>query len=517
MHITDMSLREKILQTVIIRVNKNNIIKENVGGAFFFGEIITEADETGLDDARNLLKEYIDNAKIPVLITSDFENGCGSMLKGLTPLPYLMSLGATNSEKLAYDYGKATAIEAKSMGANWSFSPIADINMNKRNPLINVRGVSDNPELAIKILKQVVKGMQENGLAACAKHFPGDGIDWRDQHLVTTHNTLDFKIWKEFSGKVFQELINNGVYSIMAGHITLPDYQKEVFENSLKLPATLSYELIQKLLKNEMGFDGVVVTDALDMGGFNGWYSSKERSEIESFRAGCDMMLWPTENYVDNMIEAIENKYISEDRLDDAVNRILKMKEKLSLFDSDNHAIKLSQEDKNFVGRVQQEVADQSITLIKDNIDAFPLSSQKYENIAIVPITHYKPSFDEAERLCDEINKRGITATCYADGIDDEAFENSDLVIYALFSRPFRPIGFLDFHSEEAVKIFKSLQAGVEKSVVVSFGSPYFGEQYFERSLVYVNAYTMLQPSVEAFVRAAFGEIEFTSFSPVQL
>ena len=119
--------------------------------------------------------------------------------------------------------------------------------------------------------------------------------------------------------------------------------------------------------------------------------------------------------------------------------------------------------------------------------------------------------------MCDEISKRGINTTCYPDGIDEDAFENSDLVIYALFSRPFRPIGFLDFHSMEAVKIQKSLQSGVEKSLVVSFGSPYFGEQYFERSLAYVNAYTMLQPSVEAFVRAAFGEIEFTSFSPVEL
>ena len=108
MKITDMTLLEKILQTVIIRVNKDKFISDKVGAAFFFGEIITEADEMGLNNARNTLKEYIDNADIPILITSDFENGCGSMLKGLTILPYLMSLGATNSEEIAYNYGKAT-------------------------------------------------------------------------------------------------------------------------------------------------------------------------------------------------------------------------------------------------------------------------------------------------------------------------------------------------------------------------------------------------------------------------
>lgn len=110
--------------------------------------------------------------------------------------------------------------------------------------------------------------MQENGLAACAKHFPGDGLDYRDQHIVTTNNSLPFADWKKLSGKVFQELIDDGVYSVMAGHITLPNYQKEIFTNGMKLPATLSQELIEKLLKKEMGFEGVVVTDALGMGGF---------------------------------------------------------------------------------------------------------------------------------------------------------------------------------------------------------------------------------------------------------
>ena len=257
MKITDLSLEEKILQTVVIRVDKDNFVAEKVGAAFFFGEIITEADEMGIDCARRTLAKYIDNADIPILITSDFENGCGSMLKGMTPLPYLMSLGAANDEKIAYDYGKATALEARSVGANWSFSPVSDLNINKRNPLVNVRGISDNPEVAKKLLTQVVKGMQDNGLAACAKHFPGDGLDWRDQHIVTTVNNLDFEDWKRLSGDVFGELINSGVYSIMAGHIALPSYQSERGIRNLPVPATLSHELIENLLKREMDFKGV--------------------------------------------------------------------------------------------------------------------------------------------------------------------------------------------------------------------------------------------------------------------
>lgn len=528
MQISDLSLKEKILQTVVARIDNNKFLSEQVGAAFFFGEIITEADEMGLDQARSTLAQYIDNAKIPILITSDFENGCGSMLKGLTPLPYMMGLGATDSEEIAYNYGKATALEARSVGANWTFSPVCDLNLNKRNPLVNVRSIGDDPEHAIRLLKQVIRGMQENGLAACAKHFPGDGLDYRDQHIVTTNNDLSFEEWKKMSGKVFQELIDDGVYSIMPGHITLTDYQKEVFSNGMKLPATLSHELMTNLLKKEMGFNGVVVSDALSMGGIMGWYPTRRRAHIECFKAGCDMMLWPNKDYVNDMIEAVENGYVSMERLDDAVSRILNMKEKLGLFKKDNHAIKLSKEDLEFVRRTQQETAEHSVTLIRDKENLFPLSTEKYQKIAVVPITHHEPAFAEAELLCEELREKGfevnyckdgLTITTHGEKLDalEKNIDDHDLIIYALFSRPFRPIGFLDFMGPEATKVMHSLKYGTEKSIVVSFGSPYFGNQYFERAVTYVNAYSMLSPSVKAFVRAAVGEIGFSEYSPVKL
>lgn len=512
-----MTLLEKILQTVVIKVDKDNFVSDKIGAAFFFGEIITEADEMGLDAARKTLAEYIDNADIPILITSDFENGCGSMLKGLTPLPYLMSLGAADSEKLAYDYGKATALEARSVGANWSFSPVCDLNINKRNPLVNVRGLTDDVNLAIKLLPQVIKGMQDNGLAACAKHFPGDGLDYRDQHIVTTNNTLSFDEWKKKSGKVFEEVIKSGVYSVMSGHITLPSYQKEIFDNGMKLPATLSHELIENLLKKEMGFDGVVVTDALGMGGFNGWYKTMDISQIESFKAGCDMMLWPSENYVKNMTEAIENGYIPMSRLDDAVTRILSMKEKMGLFKKDNHAIALSEKDREFVKNTQKNVAEKSVTLMRDDADIFPLITEKFKKIAVIPITHHIPAFDEGKLLADLLGEKGFDVQYLKDGIKKTETDGYDLILYALFSRPFRPIGFLDFHSTEAQKVAISLQTAVDKTAVVSFGSPYFMNQYFERAKTFVNAYSMLSPSVKAFVSAATGETEFSSFSPVEV
>ena len=517
MNLSDLSLQEKVLQTVVLRLNngRESTVK-NAGAAFFFGEIITEADDVGLEQAKTTLKRYTDGCTVPMLVVSDFENGCGDMLKGLTPLPYLMGLGATGSEEIAYNYGKATALEARSVGANWTFSPVCDLNINRRNPLVNTRSISDDPELAIRLLTQVVRGMQENGLAACAKHFPGDGIDWRDQHAVTTNNTLSWEDWKQKSGKVFQALIDAGVYSIMPGHITLPAYQKERHSNGMYLPATLSRELITDLLKGEMGFAGVVVTDALDMGGFNGWYKDLETSEIESFKAGCDMMLWPSENYVDNLIRAVESGYISMERLDDAVSRILKMKEKLGLFQGNSHPRPMTKEDKAFVKQTQSQTANNSITLVRDNAKHFPINPETVKKIAVCAITHHEPSREYGRVLADELCKRGFDATLYPfpsfANIDD-----SDLIIYAMFSRPFRPRGFLDFMGAEMGKIHWSMMYGQEKSVYVSFGSPYLGEQYFERVDTYVNAYSMTACSVEAFVRAAAGEIPFTRFSPVHL
>lgn len=517
MKITDLSLREKILQTVILKINKDRFITENVGAAFFFGEIITDADEMGLDCARRTLSRYIDNANIPVLITSDFENGCGSMLKGLTPFPYLMSLGAANNEQIAYDYGKATALEARSVGANWSFSPICDLNLNRRNPIINVRGMTDDPDLACRLLKQVIRGMQENGLAACAKHFPGDGVDWRDQHCVTTNNTLSWEDWKKYSGRVFQEVIDDGVMSVMAGHVTLPAYQTQR-HNGMYLPATLSQELVTNLLKGEMGFKGVTVTDALDMCGFMGFYDSLEQGEIESFKAGYDMMLWPSANYVKNMTEAVENGYIPMERLDDAVTRILEMKEKLGLFDQDNHPVELTGQEQDFVQKTQIRTAESAITLVRNDAGVFPIDKEKVKKIAVCPITHWEPALEEAKLLCKELEDRGFTVSYFEKtGVPPVAVKEHDLVIYALFSRPFRPRGFLDFHAMEASKAAYALFDSIPKIAIVSFGSPYFGEQYFEKAMTYVNAYTMLSPSVKAFVRAATGEIPFTDFSPVHL
>jgi len=526
MKASDLTLEQKIRQTIIVRVNGKEYVPYDVGGVFFGGEIITQPDEIGVEGARQLIKKYIDNADIPILATSDFENGCGGMLKGLTPFPYLMSLGAANDPELAYEYGKATAMEARSVGANWSLSPVSDLNINPWNPLVCERAVGDNPDHTIPILKNVVRGMQEGGIAACAKHFPGDGLDYRDQHRVTTTNSLSFEDWKRLSGRVFQELIDDGIYTIMPGHINLPSYQKERFEGKFALPATLSYELITKLLKEEMGFEGVVVTDALGMGGFVGYYENTGDALVECFKAGCDMMLWPDSCYFDAMKRAIETGYVSMERLDDAVNRILKLKEKLGLFSGDNQPVILSDEEKAYVRDVNRRVAEKSITLVRDDAGNFPMSPDKCKKIAVVAASHYPDAFRQAELLCEELRSRGFDVDYYDQPNEifkkpgmtrHEVMDSYDRIIYATFSRVYRPSGPEDFYGEMCIMIKLALSHAVDKSIVVSFGSPYFIDEYFQRAKTCVNAYSFVSSSVKAFVRAATGECAFEGISPVKL
>ena len=524
--IEKMTLREKINQTIVIQMQKGETVDFAPGAAFFFGQIITEADEAGLEELRGYVKELADKCDIPPLITSDFENGCGSMVKALTPMPYMMGLGATDDAQIAYDYGKVTAIEARSIGANWTFSPVSDLNKNRRNPLVNNRGLTDDEKLASKMLPQIVKGMQDNGLSACAKHFPGDGMDYRDQHITTTYNDCSLEEWRATYGKVFSDMIKAGVDSVMAGHIGLPAYPQKFSERfGMALPATLSKELITDLLKGEMGFDGIVVTDAINMGGFAGWYPTQEQTEIESFKAGCDMMLWPSKNYADNLEKAILLGEVPMSRLDDAVTRILRIKERRGLCDENRELFReISEEEKAFVKDFQKRCSDRSITLIRNRLGHLPLDPKKTPKLAIMVISEYAPALEEAKALKTEFEARGFEVEYNEDGTikDDELkriYEENDIVLWALFSRPFRPIGFIDYTSKRAMRVRSAFLTpnAVEKVAVVSFGSPYYCDQYYEQAQTFVNAYSMLECSVKAFVRAACGEIEFTGRSPVKL
>ena len=522
-----MSLREKIGQTVVLNESDTRNVKDiaahfssyPVGGVFVGSEVIKDTGDGRAEVLARTRELAGASARTPLVFASDMENGCGSMVKGLTPFPHQMALGATGSEKLAYDYGRYTALESRSVGVQWTFSPVADLNVNRLNPVTNIRSVTDDPSLAKRLLVNVVKGMQDNGLAACAKHFPGDGMDYRDQHLTTTVNHLSKDEWMRMHGGVFKRLIDDGVYSIMTGHIALPACQT-VFKDGRFLPATLSHELSTVLLKQELGFNGVIVSDALTMGGFIKWFE-RPQAFIECFKAGTDMLLWPELSYFDAMEKAVESGEVSMERLDDAVGRVMKMKDRLGLLSAGYQAQRPLGGDESAGARaLAHEVAGASLTRVRDRNGFLPVSPANAGKVLVVAITPDEKAFDRFEALKSALEARGCAVTTkrnpWYTEIDSLA-RDFDLIIYAIERTPHHPMGPLNFWGGEAAGIWSTLAGGREKSVVVSFGSPYFCAEYFDAADVFVNAYSPVPATQEAFVKALFGEMGFAGKSPVSI
>ncbi|HCD5582258.1 TPA: beta-hexosaminidase, partial [Enterococcus faecium] len=274
-------------------------------------------------------------SKIPLLIAANTEAGGNGACTDGTEVGVEVKIGATNDAKYAYELGRVSGIEASAIGCNWSFAPIVDINRNWRNPIISSRSFGQNPDKVLELSLAYMKGIQESGILPAAKHFPGDGIDERDQHLSFSINSLGTEEWDNSFGKVYSGLIEAGLPSIMAGHIHMPAYSKH-FNPDLKdedlLPATLSKELITDLLRGKLGFNGLVVTDASHMLGMTG---AMKRSELlpTSIAAGCDLFLFfndPDEDF-NYMMEGYRKGIITDDRLLDALKRILGLKAKLGL------------------------------------------------------------------------------------------------------------------------------------------------------------------------------------------
>ncbi len=502
-------LRYKIQQTVIGNA------PEHCGGIFVGGEIIKTSTE-GAEYTRSYTQALQAKAETPLLIPADIEAGCGYAVSGLTQLPSMMGLGAVNDPDMAYHYGYITGKEARSVGINWAFAPVVDLNFNPRNPLVNIRAIGDDPEKAIPLLRRVVKGMQDGGIAACIKHFPGDGVDWRDQHHITTCNSLSLEDYMRCHGRVFQELAQEA-YTVMVGHISLPCFQKEKLEGYYP-PATLSQELMVDLLRHELGFRGLVVSDALGMGGFLGWNRSNEESEVLSFKNGCDMMLWPKEGFVENVLSAVENGFISERRVDEAFDRVQELKEKLGLLER-NFATPLTPQETQQIKKQAEAMYRASLTLECDKNQQLPLGAE-VKKVAIIPVGQVGTVPQCTQAAVDAFAARGVEAAVHTQLHHDQlraiAGEN-DKVLFLLFAQPHHPAGPLDFFEWDASAMWASLAYGREKTIVAAFGSPYFKNQYFERANTFINAYSPDVQAVETAVAAMFGEFDFTGTSPVKL
>lgn len=332
-------------------------------------------------------------SKIPVLIAANCDDGGNGAVPNGTFVATAVECGAGKGTENAYNLGLVSGREASAIGANWMFNPVSDIYMNWRNTIVNTRAFGDNAETVIENAKAYIKGVKaaNPNMACTAKHFPGDGVEELDQHLVLGVNDLSVKEWENSFGKVYRTLIGDGLEAIMVGHIALPEMSRKlrlgIADKEIK-PATLAPELLQDLLRKDMGFNGVIITDASHM---MGMAAVEKRSEYvpNAIIAGCDMFLFANdvEEDMGYVKAAYERGELTDERLSEAVLRILALKAHLNLFDksvaipSEKLMEKIGCEEHK---KYAVKAAEECITLVKDTRNYLPLNPEKQKRCFLV-------------------------------------------------------------------------------------------------------------------------------------
>lgn len=476
----------------------------------------------GLEAERIKLFTDIANkyAPVPVIVSADVENGPGSAIPDETLFPSQMAWGACDDEKLIEKAGESTAIVGRMAGIHWTFSPVVDINVNPNNPVVNVRAISDDPKQVAKIASAYIRGSQKNGMMmTTAKHFPGDGIDDRNQHFCTTVNTMSKEEWMGTFGYVYKTVINEDVAAIMSAHIALPAFEDKYDEAKGYLPATLSKKLQTDLLKNELGFDGVIVSDAFSMVGICAM-EKRERQAAEFIKSGGDMVLFALPEDFDYLKAAFESGDITRERLVDAVRRILVLKNKARLFE-DQQKLSAEVELSCSCERLADEIGEKSVKIIRNFEKLIPLKLKEGARILLVNLQknsgdkEYIRSLDTVKL---ELEKRGYETEVLVNpghykikSIKDEY----DCILINCRIGPNNYIGgTLRLGWEQIYAFWRGYVLEHPCVVFTSFGDPYkIYEVPFMKT--YVNAFCCSESSQKAFVKVLLGEIEPIAKNPI--
>ncbi len=362
---------------------------EKIAKSWRLGGIMFRPGEK--DIIRRTSENLQEKSRIPMLIAANLDSGGDGIICEGTRVGAQMNMAATGDADIAYLAGKVSAREGLSVGCNWTFAPVVDIDYNWRNPITNTRTFGSDPDVVKTMAKAFIEGVSEQRyMAACIKHFPGDGVDERDQHLMTTVNDLPAERWMETYGSVYRSLIDQGVPTVMVGHIMQPAWQKKLnpaLRDSQLLPASLSPELLNGLLRDILGFNGLIVTDASQMLGFT--TAIPRRLAVPGcIEAGCDMFLFGKcmEEDMRYMRQGLAEGLLSQKRLDEAVTRILALKAHLGLHQKNFEERLLPQE---VIGceehkKAAETCADRSITLVRDRDGLLPFVPERFRKVLLV-------------------------------------------------------------------------------------------------------------------------------------
>jgi beta-N-acetylhexosaminidase len=493
-------------------------------------------------EAAMLVNHLQQQSKLPLLIAADFESGLLSRFNGTTGFPHPMAFGAAAKTEYAESFGKITALEARAIGVHWNFFPVADVNSNPANPIINTRSFGESPQQVGEMVAAYIRGARSNGMLTTAKHFPGHGDTATDSHLGVAQVRGDQAHLDSIELPPFRKAIEAGVDAVMVAHVTVPALEPDPNRVAVTSPAIVTH-----LLKQRLGFDGLVVTDALDMAALTRMYATNiGRAAVDAFQAGNDVLLIPPDldAAYRAILAAIGHGEISRERLDSSVRKILEAKASLGLQRARlvdvNRLDKLIKQPQN--AALAQKISDDAITLVRNNDKVLPWAAVKQAGASLP----YQPPdviqdrvlaviiSDDARLELGRVLERQLVARApdarifYVDprmaaAISPEilrAVDEAAKIVVAAYAvpapglrdrtsavRPTDPTGTL---------LQTILDHAAEKTVVVAVGNPYLAQD-FPAIQNYLCTFSTAAISEISAVRALFGEIPISGHLPVSI
>lgn len=499
----------------------------------------------------NLLQK---ESKLPLLVSADFERGLSMRLNETPAFPHAMAFGATQNPDFEQKFAAITAQESRAIGVHWNFFPVADVNINPKNPIINTRSFGEDPQAVAAMVAAYIKGSRENGLLSTAKHFPGHGDTATDSHLGVATVSGDAQRVESVELPPFQKAVDAGVDSIMIAHVTIP-----ALEPDPDKVATTSHKIVTDLLKEKMHFQGLIVTDALEMHGLTRLYPENGpnpagRAAVDAVKAGNDMVLLPSDldGAFRGLVDAVKNKEISQQQIDASVLRILRAKASLGLHkarlvDMENVARVVSRpESLDFA----QQVADSAATLVRDNGQVLPLpataqrltgtysTSNAYRStgaggpvVAVLIIDDVRSEYGRVFEL--ELRRRAKAKVYVVDaeiaaGMTPEILDGvkqAEKVVVAAYVVPTaakqavvngqltNTVGLNDATGNLMQQLLK---VAAQKTAVIAMGNPYLASN-FPDVQTYICTYSNAPTSERSAVKLLFGEMQLKGKLPVSL
>jgi beta-N-acetylhexosaminidase len=491
-------------------------------------------------EAAELLNRLQRDSRLPLLFAADFERGVSMRLMGTTVFPHAMAFGGDGNLQDAEAFGRITAEEARAIGIHWNFFPDADVNSNPANPIINTRSFGEDPAQVGDLVAAYIKGAHEAGMMTTVKHFPGHGDTATDSHLGVARVTVDRAHLDSIELPPFRHAIAAGVDSVMVAHVTVP-----ALDSDPNHVATISPVIVSELLEKQMGFNGIIVTDALDMAGLTHLFANDiGRAAVEAFKAGNDLLLIPADfpaSY-NAMLQAVQSGEISRERLDRSVLKILKAKASLGLQKArlvDINALA------NIVGTPEniafgQQVADSAVTLVRDNGKVLPLKSRGTQK-ASLPYTTQEETHNQvvAVVFSDDVRTESGAAftreflsrvpdarVIYVDphiaaAMSHEvlkAVDEARTVVAAVYVVPTAgKVGNTIAMADATGSLLQQmLDRAAAKTEVIAMGNPYLATA-FPKIENYMCTFSNASVSEISAVKALFGEIPIRGHLPVSI